>query len=287
MLVWNSANKLPNQLTSHDFLKTIAIVLMVIDHIGAYFYPDETWFRILGRLCVPIWFFLIGYARSRDISLKALVGALVLLGSAMVVGEHVLPISILVTLMIGRNFIDAWMGAGRRGGEALAGLFFILLLLYVPTSIVFEYGTIGFLFTVFGAMCRYRQDNETRITAKYNREVFYFAAASFASFTMLQAAPMDYLSMVQLVSLSLGMVAVYQVLRRFHSGELPRITNALPGFVVRAIQFTGRRTLEIYVAHLLVIKALALYFYPDRFVFMQWDWTSEAVMKFIDTMILA
>jgi|GEM_PF-205973 len=282
-----SRKPLPVNLTSYDLLKTIAILLMVIDHIGAYFYPDEAWFRILGRLCVPIWFFLIGYARSRDLSLKALAGAGILLVGSMMAGEHLLPVSILVTLMIGRNFIDSWMGAGRRGGEALAGLFFLLLLLSVPTGMAFEYGTLGFLFTVFGAMCRYTQDKGEQISAKYKREMLFYAAASFAAFTMMQAAPMPSLSGIQFIALCAGIVIIYFFLHRFRPAELPNITKALPGFFVATLQFTGRRTLEIYVVHLLLFKALAVYFYPDRFQFMDWSWTSESVAKFIDVMIMS
>ena len=69
---------LPRDLTSYDFLKAVAVLLMVIDHVGFYFYPDQQWFRVFGRLCVPIWFFLIGYARSRDLSLY-LWGGMILL----------------------------------------------------------------------------------------------------------------------------------------------------------------------------------------------------------------
>ena len=210
-IIFQNRKKLPVSLTSYDLLKTAAIILMVIDHLGAYFYPDETWFRILGRLCVPIWFFLIGYARSRDLSFKALAGAGLLFIGAMFAGEHVLPVSILVTLMIGRNYIDSWMGAGRRGGEALAGLFFILLILSVPTSMAFEYGTAGLLFTVFGAMCRYRQDNEGKLSAVYKREILYFAGASFAAFTMMQAAPMPSLTGVHLLSMIAGLILVFLV----------------------------------------------------------------------------
>lgn len=198
-----------------------------------------------------------------------------------------MPVSILITLMVGRNFIDSWMGAGRRGGEALAGLFFLLLLLSVPSAMAFEYGTMGLLFTVFGAMCRYRQDRAGELSAKYKREIIFFAAASFAVFVMAQAAPMESLSGIQFMTMIIGMVGVYFILNRFNSTELPNITNALPSFAVTTIQFTGRRTLEIYVVHLLLFKAMAVYFYPDRFQFMNWEWTSESVAKFIDVMILS
>lgn len=45
----------------------------------------------------------------------------------------------------------------------------------------------------------------------------------------------------------------------FRPMEFPKITNALPSFVNAMIKFGGRYTLEIYVFHLLIIKAYLLY----------------------------
>ena len=278
---------LPANLTSYDFLKTIAIILMVIDHVGFFFYPDESWFRVLGRLCVPIWFFLIGYARTRDIPLRLYSSIGILAASSIIVGGHLLPLTILVTLMIGRRFIDAWMGAGRKGGEALAGLFFMLVLLGIPTGILFEYGAFGLLFTVFGAMCRYRQDNpKLEKGESYDKQIVYFASASFITFVILQAAPMEVLSGVQFAVLVFGMIGVYYILRRFQPAELPTISKKIPGSIKKLIQFTGRRTLEIYVAHLVVFKMVALYTQPERFQFMQWSWTHENVENFVKAIFL-
>lgn len=50
-------------------LKWIAIVTMVIDHIGAILYPQEIGFRIIGRIAFPIFCFLLveGSMHTRDI----------------------------------------------------------------------------------------------------------------------------------------------------------------------------------------------------------------------------
>ncbi len=42
----NADNPLPAPLTAYDLLKTLAIILMVVDHIGAYFFPDQMWWRV-------------------------------------------------------------------------------------------------------------------------------------------------------------------------------------------------------------------------------------------------
>lgn len=278
----STKKKLPLNLTSYDFLKTIALILMIIDHTGVYFYPDENWFRIFGRLCVPIWFFLIGYARTRDIPLNVIIGIGLIASGNILAGEYLFPLSILVTLMIGRYYIDVWMRAARKGGEAMAGLFFMLVILTFPTALVFEYGTMGLLFTVFGALCRFKQDYKEELPQSYTRQILFFAIGSFTVFTLMQIVPMTVLTGAQLFVVCAGMAAVYFILNRFQPAELPHITKMLPSFVNGLIKLTGRRTLEIYVAHLLIFKAAGVYLYPERFQFLQWNWTTENTQKFID-----
>lgn len=49
-------------------LKVIAMVSMVFDHVGDMFFPDMLWFRMIGRLAMPIFSFCIaeGYVHTRD-----------------------------------------------------------------------------------------------------------------------------------------------------------------------------------------------------------------------------
>ena len=43
---------------SNDRLKIIAVVAMVIDHIGSYLFPNAVMLRIIGRISFPIFAFM-------------------------------------------------------------------------------------------------------------------------------------------------------------------------------------------------------------------------------------
>ena len=63
----NERKQLP-ELTACS-LKWIAAITMLIDHIGAIFYPDILGFRIVGRIAFPIFAFLIveGFRHTHDL----------------------------------------------------------------------------------------------------------------------------------------------------------------------------------------------------------------------------
>ena len=94
------AKALPREITSYDLLKTFAVVIMLIDHIGAYFFPEVLWWRAIGRIGFPIWFFLVGHASGRDLPFKLWGSALLLVGANFVTGMAIFPLNALVTIIL-------------------------------------------------------------------------------------------------------------------------------------------------------------------------------------------
>ena len=54
---------------SNSTLKLIALITMMIDHIGACLFPDQIVLRLIGRVAFPIYIFLLveGFQRTKDI----------------------------------------------------------------------------------------------------------------------------------------------------------------------------------------------------------------------------
>ncbi|WP_165861342.1 TraX family protein [Paenibacillus paeoniae] len=48
----------------------MAMLTMLIDHIGVVWHPDETAWRVIGRLAMPFYIYamVIGYSRTRDVT---------------------------------------------------------------------------------------------------------------------------------------------------------------------------------------------------------------------------
>jgi len=255
---------LPKDLTSYDLLKTFAIVTMVCDHIGYYIFPWQLWWRVVGRLCVPIWFFLIGYAQSRDTGPKIWLGLAIVEASSFVVGMSFFTADILATMIFLRLTIDLVMKTATRSASNLWGLSMLFVLLADYSNRVFEYGTLALPMAMFGYFAR----NRGRLKEPQKIMTQYFAFSY-----VLYIASQTYWFRFQgphILALSVGVLIVMAVLLVFRPVTFPKATAAMPRPVVALLRFTGRHTLPIYVAHLLLLRAWDLWHAPYRFALFHW-----------------
>lgn len=246
---------LTSSLTSYDFLKFAAIALMIVDHIGNFFYPEEMWWRVLGRFSAPIWFFLIGYARSRDLPLSMWGGMVFLALINFVCGLSLLPVSILGSMLLFRIILDPVMNHLRRDPKSLYPFAAVIFALTILTAPLFEYGSEGFIIVMAGYLCR-------------NREAMNFDRARVAVFLMLTAFAHYFTSTIifftdfemgQKIVTGLGLVALMLMLGQFRPAEYPVLTKKLPVPLTGLLKLGGRWSLEIYVVHLAALHLLALY----------------------------
>lgn len=252
---------LPRALTSYDLLKAAAVIIMITDHVGYYFFTDDEWWRAVGRIGFPVWFFLIGHASGRSIPSKLWGGALVLMLGSLAVGMPLFALNALVTIIAIRLLIDPVMRYAGHNGAALAQICVLCVLLALPTGMIAEYGTLGLLFAVFGYAVRHRES----LWPEGGRDTLrYLMFGCFISFALLQEMIFTF-SQPAFFVMAVGTLGTCLVLMGFEAREFPRLSARIPAIFKAPIQFMGRRTLEIYIVHLLVFKALAAALHPESY----------------------
>ncbi len=260
----NRLAHLTKDITSYDLLKTFAVIFMLIDHTGHYFFEGDLWWRVAGRMCVPVWFFLIGYARSRDLGPRLWVGAVVLVLVSGVTGENMLPVNILGTMLVVRLVIDQVMLRSQAHEQALWQVSVFLFLLSFPTSYLFEYGSLAIIMAMFGWLVRHQYEYPQGV-----QQTHYYFFFAYAAFIFLQVIAFDFRGN-EVIVLAGGILAIMFLLMFFRPVTFPGTGQGVKGVLLAPVRFMGRWTLEIYVVHLVFLKFLGSILYPDRFVLFSW-----------------
>jgi hypothetical protein len=244
---------LPTTVTHLDIIKSLAVLIMVIDHLGMYFFPEQLWLRAIGRIGMPVWFFMVGYASGRDISNKLLIGAGILAFADLFLFNKVFPFSALVTIIVIRLSIDPVMKYILQGRYIFIMACIIMTLAFFPTNIVTEYGTLALLFAVMGYLTRHKAQllKETFMNKSF---YMFFVSYLFLVFCFIQDIVFGF-NEAQLAFMAVLTAIVMIILAIMKSMTFPQISNPL---LKQALQFGGRKTLEIYVAHLVLFKLLLL-----------------------------
>lgn len=247
--VFPAQDHLPRDLTTADWLKAFAVILMLCDHIGYYLFSDIEWFRVIGRPGMPVWFFLVGYARRQDLPMRWIVAGIVLVVANILVGMDPIPLNALFTLAACRLIVGPLWRFLENNPIYFWWIIFLLLFLGPVSGLLSEYGTFGILFAAIGYAMRRREE----VAAMFSRDpampLFVLVGAVFIVFQIMHFAFTPLAAMV----MAAGMAGVLFCLWGFENRTLPGTADNPQAPLVR---FMGRYTLEIYVIHLLILKAV-------------------------------
>jgi uncharacterized membrane protein len=250
-------------LTTLDLIKTWALLIMVADHIGFYWFEidlahpvgDPTlWWRVIGRLCVPVWFFLIGYARSRDLSPKIWIWATIFVVVHMIFGIYVTPLNVLFSFIIIRIIIDPLARFAFSNWPNLVMVIIGHFLLLFITFDIFEYGSIGVLLALAGYAARHAGENYGLLAFKYIKDVMFWSALALFSLSQGYYFTFD---AQQFLVMTIGAAAVLQLLMVVRMGTHDALAKNIGPIATGAIQFMGRHTMELYVLHQIVLMGVA------------------------------
>ena len=166
MHVATRSTSTPHAVDNTDWLKTAAIILVLVDHFGYFFMEDDHWWGVFGRLAAPTFFFLMGYAQTRTVPLHWIwLGViLTLLDSWNADWTWVAPNILLsfALIRIARPYVQ--MLVQRHGWAAFALLVFALVAVLPLAAKIVDYGAEGWLWALFGLYQRRYVDGRSAAT---------------------------------------------------------------------------------------------------------------------------
>lgn len=244
--------------THHDLLKTVALLLMLVDHIGFFFFPEHLEWRAIGRASAPIWLFLVGYNRKTEIDTLLWVCAGLMLLVVPLLTGNLVPLNILVTIILVRLTIPFFpmllmpLRGFDRGFMPGVLLMAFALALY-PAHLLWEYGMFAFMFAAWGWWCREAED-ESSPYARYSFAPLVLAGAIFALYAVHYIAALQ-LNLTETLLMLGALLPVSVWLATFHKGPVQRPIGPI---TAKILHFCGRQTLLLYVVHYILLGTLRL-----------------------------
>jgi len=258
------STRTPHAVDNTDWLKTAAIILVVVDHIGYFFIEDDQWWSVFGRLAAPTFFFLMGYTQTRTVPLHWIwLGViLTLLDSWNADWTWVAPNILLsfALIRIARPYVQILVQ--HHGWVAFALLVSILFAVLPIAAKIVDYGAVGWLWALFGLYQRMYVDG---------RSATDVGGAAQSSAPPAHAMTENVGLMRLLACVVAAVIYVWQEQREFSFSQIHFAAFILGGGVLSlslclflpgpsriqppeciasALRFIGRRTLEIYAIQL-------------------------------------
>ena len=275
MHVGTRSKSMPHAVDNTDWLKTVAIVLVLVDHFGHFFMESDRWWAVFGRFAAPLFFFLLGYAQKRTVP------------------RHWIWLGIMLTLLESWNADWTWVAPNillslalirlarphvevllqRYGWTAFSLLICALVAVLAPAGAIVDYGAEGWLWALFG-LCQRRyvdgrsarnlgggaqSSSRPACAIAGNPAALMRLAACFVAAVIYVWQEQKEFSFPQihLAVVVLGVVVLCISLCLFLRGP-SRIQP--PDSIAGVLRFIGRHTLEIYAIQLagseLLIKLL-------------------------------
>ena len=227
--------------TTIDLAKAAALLLMLVDHTGAFLVPDPetaSVLRLFGRLSMPLWALLLGWLATPRVPWRLLSAGLFMsvLMSAQAGGPFV---NILLVLFAARALLSCSLAERLLASSWAPAAVILACALGGPVMAGWvEYGTMPVALAVIGRLMR--QGRITPLTLGSG----LLAVALYAGWQgNLPDTPFPPVLGVQLVGGSLAAMMACGAFFRFK-------TVPVSGARALILRWTGRHTLILYLAHL-------------------------------------
>ena len=225
---------------SHDWIKALAIILMIIDHLGVYLFPDQAWLRLLGRGSAPLFFFAVGYVNKHRFRADLLIFGLLLTALTFARTDQ-LYINILINFVIIKLVLD-YFDPNNIPPKKLISVFVLLIAVHVLTMNYLEYGGFGLLFAIGASLLK---TNHRRASIWLAATTLLYIANELLVFNWFNKP----LMMGGLALIGLMFFSIFYFYQEKTISIKPLNTSMM---------FLGRYSLEIYFWHLVVFNLVYL-----------------------------
>ncbi len=223
-----------------DLLKFIAIITMIIDHLGLYWFPDIMEMRIIGRYAMPLFMFFAGYNFKHRMNFYILLAGTVTYAiSTIFIHGFMLEANILISIFLGQiylYFFHKYLSSLTIGYVH----FIILASLWPWTKNLTDYGSLSIALMIIGYMVKV---NAIRCNLAALIVGFCSALHSYVNFY-------GFFNDAELIFSAFVGLLIYVSLR---CGNFSNV-------IAVNLRIISRYSLQIYVVHLLIIEFVWRYY---------------------------
>jgi hypothetical protein len=228
-----------NIVNSHDLIKVVAIILMIIDHIGELLLNDNPWCRLIGRGAAPLFFFLVGYVNKLNITPSLITYGLILSFTTILLKTGYF-VNILIVFILIQCTLELYPPTLFSTSKRI--IFFALATLgNIVAYGLIEYGFLGFLIAY-----------SARLVALKDPQADYFLLFSLIVYLLWESLVFYFLPFPKyFYPFIFIVIALFFSLRRYSLFLI-----FLPKWLNLPCLFISRYSLEIYFYHLILLQGI-------------------------------
>jgi len=148
-----------NKSNYQDLLKTLAIIAMVIDHMGLYLYPELTIMRIIGRTAMPVFCFFAGYNFHDKPKTHIIIFGVLLQIYTTVLFKQFITTNILISIYLGQCYIYYFRKSLTRFFySGYCHVIIMTILFYISWALI-DYGTLVIAIMILGFIAKHEPVN--------------------------------------------------------------------------------------------------------------------------------
>lgn len=232
----------------YDYLKVIAIITMIIDHVWYYFFPEIIILRFIWRLSFPLFLFLVGfsnsYKRRRDIfSWWMLIQILAIIAFFKYWIDYP-TLNILLWIVISRGVISIY----KRYLSNTLFLRFITIISIVINPLMYnfiDYGMLPILFVIFWYLVK----NKNKFAS-----IYWIIPMTLLLLQNILVFKFDVrLGLISVVILTIMFISMMIL---FISIWKNNITLRTKPFVDNIILFISKKAIHIYIIHIIMFSII-------------------------------